>query len=213
MGEVGCLKDGCFQNLQVENTTAADFGTALSAGTDGTDVTFKQFDGKEVSRIHDGAVLPTVAGTSTSLTAGTGFGTRRRVLTLGSGGNDNILTLTAADSGSVIFATPTNNLTIILPLVGTETGMFFKIVVADKINNTFKIQTSGTSGDTFLMRAQSLADDGATKDVTVGNDVLTITNNLEGSWVNLTNVAGGETEIWLAEVFTNDAATATTGTT
>jgi hypothetical protein len=212
MSEVGCLKDGHFQNLQVENTTTADFGTALSADTNGTDVTFKQFDGKEVARIHDGAVLPTVAGTSTSLTAGTGIGTRRRVLTLGSGGDDNILTLTAADSGSVIFATPTNNLTITLPLVGTETGMFFKIVIADKIAKTFKIKTSGDAGDTFFLRAQSLADNGATSDVTVGNDVLIITNNLEGSWVNLTNVAGGDAEIWLAEVFTGDTATATTGT-
>ena len=29
MAESGCLKDGHFHNLQVENTTTADFGTAL----------------------------------------------------------------------------------------------------------------------------------------------------------------------------------------
>ena len=86
---------------------------------------------------------PTAAGTSTSLSVGSGLTFRRKVLTLGSGNDDNTLTLTAADSGSIIFVTPTNDIAIILPLVGTETGMWFDIIVADKINKSFEIRTSG----------------------------------------------------------------------
>ena len=95
---------------------------------DAVDSVINQFDGTEVARVHDGAVVPTAAGTSTSFSAGTGFGYRRRILTLGSGNDDNTLTLTAADSGSIIYVTPTNAVTLILPLVGTETGLWFDII-------------------------------------------------------------------------------------
>ena len=186
-------------------TMSQKFGDPL----DGDDVVVQQYDGTEVARIHDGANLPTATGTSTSLSAGTGLGHRKRILTLGSGNDDNSLALTAADSGCVIFVTPTNVLEIVLPLIGTETGFYCKIVLADKINKALTIVTAGQDGnDSFLMRAQSLADDGATAHVAAG-DTLTFTNALEGSWINLTNVAGGAAEIWLAEVFSNDAVTAT----
>ena len=39
----------------------------------GADAKLMQFDGTEVARVHDGAVVPTASGTSTSLSAGTGF--------------------------------------------------------------------------------------------------------------------------------------------
>ena len=97
---------------------------------DAVDSVINQFDGTEVARVHDGAVVPTAAGTSTSLAAGTGFGNRRRILTLGSGNDDNTLTLTAADSGSIIYVTPTNAVTLILPLIGTETGYGLNILTA-----------------------------------------------------------------------------------
>ena len=76
---------------------------------------------------------PTSAGTSASFSAGSGFGYRRKVLTLGSGNDDNTLTLTAADSGSIIYVTPTNAVTLILPLVGAETGIWFDVIIAAKI--------------------------------------------------------------------------------
>lgn len=131
---------------------------------------------------------------------------------MGSGHDDNTLTLTAADSGSIIFVTPTNALGIILPTVGTETGMFFKIVIADELNKGFTIKTGGDDGnDKFFMRCQTLdAGDGtppATAAVT--GDTLTLTNALEGSWINLTNVQGGAAEIWVAEVFTTDTVAST----
>ena len=147
--------------------------------TDATDAVINQFDGTEVARIHDGAVEPTQAGTSTSFSAGTGFTNRRKVLTLGSGNDDNTLTLTAADSGSIIFVTPTNDIAIILPLVGTETGMWFDIIVADKINKDFDIKTSGQDGaDNISLRCD--ATDAVLVDVgAADHDILSIDNMLE----------------------------------
>ena len=143
---------------------------------------------------------PTSAGTSTSFSAGTGFTNRRKILTLGSGNDDNTLTLTAADSGSIIFVTPTNNITIILPLVGTETGMWFDIIVADKINKDFDIKTSGQDGnDNISMHCNAtdaiLVDVGA-----ADHDILSIDNMLEGSRIELINVKGGAAELWHAYI-------------
>ena len=147
---------------------------------------------------------PTSAGTSASFSTGTGFGYRRRVLTLGSGDDDNTLTLTAADSGSIIFVTPTNNIAIILPLVGTETGMWFDIIVADKINKDFDIKTSGQDGaDNISMRSD--ATDAVLVDVgAADHDILTIDNMLEGSRIELINVQGGDAELWHAYIRSND---------
>ena len=171
---------------------------------DAIDSVINQFDGTEVARIHDGAVEPTQAGTSTSFSAGTGFGYRRRVLTLGSGNDDNTLTLTAADSGSIIFVTPTNDIAIILPLVGTETGMWFDIIVADKINKDFDIKTSGQDGaDNISLRCD--ATDAVLVDVgAADHDILSIDNMLEGSRIELINVQGGDAELWHAYIRSND---------
>jgi len=182
--------------------------------SDATDIVVNQFDGTEVARIHDGAVEPTQAGTSTSFSAGTGFGYRRRVLTLGSGNDDNTLTLTAADSGAIIFVTPTNAVTLILPLVGTETGIWFDIIMADKINKAFLIKTSGQDGaDNISVFNQLTAGTGTTTTTAdVGaadHDVLTFTNALEGSRIELINVAGGAAEKWHAYVRSLDTVVAT----
>ena len=193
------LTDPTAQTITSDLKLAAN----LQSGTNGTDTVLNQFDGTEVARIHDGAVVPSATGTSTSLSAGTGMGWRRRVLTLGSGNDDNVLTLTAADSGCVVFVTPTNAVTLTLPLIGTETGFWCTIVLADKINKAFKIQTSGTdNADLFFMYCQTTADDGATADV--AGDVLTFTNALEGSHIELLNVAGGAAERWVANVTSLD---------
>ena len=147
---------------------------------------------------------PTSAGTSASFSAGSGFGYRRKVLTLGSGNDDNTLTLTAADSGSIIFVTPTNDIAIILPLVGTETGMWFDIIVADKINKDFDIKTSGQDGaDNISMRVD--ATDAVLVDVGgADHDILSIDNMLEGSRIELINVQGGDAELWHAYIRSND---------
>ena len=117
-------------------------------------------------------------------------------------------TLTAAQSGAVIHVTPTNALSITLP-VGVP-GIHYKILIADKINKAFTIKTAGAgsdNNDSFQMRCQTLADDGATMDV--DGDTLTFTNALEGSWIDLLCVTGGANELWHAAVFGTDTVAAT----
>ena len=185
----------------------------IQALTNAYDMTFHQFDATECARVHDGGIVPTAAGTSTSLSAGTGFGHRRRVLTLGSGNDDNTLTLTAADSGSIIYVTPTNNVSLILPLIGTETGQWFDIIIADKINKAFTIKTSGQDGadNITIMNQMTAATGTTTTTADVGaadHDILTFTNALEGSRIELINVAGGSAEKWHAYIRSMDTVAA-----
>ena len=188
--------------------------SSVQAYKNGADAVIKQYDGTEVARVHDGAVVPTATGTSTSLSAGTGLGYRRRVLTLGSGNDDNVLTLTAADSGCIIFVTPTNNLNINLPLIGSETGWWCDIILADKINKAFTIKTSGQDGNDNIavhnVIESSTAADIVQVDVgAADHDILTFTNGLEGSRITLINCAGGAAEKWFAYVRSGDSVVAT----
>ena len=145
---------------------------------------------------------PTSAGTSASFSAGSGFGYRRKVLTLGSGNDDNTLTLTAADSGSIIYVTPTNAVTLILPLVGAETGIWFDVIIAANVNKAFLIKTSGQDGADNITLF-NVATDATAADVgAADHDILTFTNSLIGSRIQLINCAGGAAEEWHAYVFT-----------
>jgi hypothetical protein len=168
--------------------------------SDAKDIVVNQYDGTEVARIHDGAVEPTQAGTSTSFSAGLGFGYRRRVLTLGSGDDDNTLTLTAADSGSIIYVTPTNAVTLILPVVGTATGLWFDVIIAANANKVFTIRTSGND-DADNITLFCNASDAVAADVGGSDhDTLTFTNALIGSRIELINCVGGDAEEWHAYV-------------
>jgi len=175
-------------------------GNTVQSNVDGVDTVFKQYDAKEVARIHDGAVVPTVSGSTYTLTAGTGFGFRRRILTLSAGGGNN-LTLTAADSGSIIYVTPTEPVDLILPLVGTETGIWFEIIFAAKVNKAFEIKTSGQDGnDNITVMNQYV---GPSQNFDVGgsdHDVLYIANANIGTRIEIINCAGGDAEKWHAYV-------------
>ena len=178
----------------------------------GADTALTQFDGIEVARIKDGANLPSAAGTSTSVASGNsaqgGFGYRKMVYVIGSGNDDNVVTLTANQSGGIFHITPTNVLGFVLP-VGIP-GIHYKFLIADKINKALTFKTAGAgsdNNDTFQMRCQTLADDGATMDV--DGDTLTFTNALEGSWIDLVCITGGANELWHAAVFGTDTVAAT----
>ena len=176
-------------------------GNTVQSNVDGVDTVFKQYDGTEVARIYDGAVVPTVSGTTYTLSAGTGFGFRRRILTLGSGSNSADLTLTAADSGAIIYVTPTEPVDVILPLVGTETGIWFEIIFAAKVNKAFEIKTSGQDGnDNITVMNQYV---GPSQNFDVGgsdHDVLYIANANIGTRIEIINCAGGDAEKWHAYV-------------
>ena len=188
------------KTLTAPTITSPLITTKVQASTNAADVTLNQYDATEVARIHDGGVVPTAAGTSTSLSAVTGFGFRRRVLTLGSGNDDNTLTLTAADSGSIIYVTPTNAVALILPLVGTETGQWFDIIFAANVNKTFSLKTSGQdAADNITLHC--VASDAVHVDIGAANhDVLTITNAAVGTRIQVINAAGGDAEKWHAYV-------------
>ena len=175
-------------------------GNTVQSNVDGVDTVFKQYDGTEVARIYDGAVVPTVSGTTYTLSAGTGFGFRRRILTLSAGGGNN-LTLTAADSGAIIYVTPTEPVDVILPLVGTETGIWFEIIFAAKVNKAFEIKTSGQDGnDNITVMNQYV---GPSQNFDVGgsdHDVLYIANANIGTRIEIINCAGGAAEKWHAYV-------------
>ena len=176
-------------------------GNTVQSNVDGVDTVFKQYDGTEVARIYDGAVVPTVSGSTYTLSAGTGFGFRRRILTLGSGSNSADLTLTAADSGAIIYVTPTEPVDVILPLVGTETGIWFEIIFAAKVNKAFEIKTSGQDGnDNITVMNQYV---GPSQNFDVGgsdHDVLYIANANIGTRIEIINCAGGAAEKWHAYV-------------
>ena len=175
-------------------------GNTVQSNVDGVDTVFKQYDGTEVARIYDGAVVPTVSGSTYTLTAGTGFGFRRRILTLSAGGGNN-LTLTAADSGAIIYVTPTEPVDLILPLVGTETGLWFDIIFAAQVNKAFEIKTSGQDGnDNITLMTQYV---GPSQSFDVGgsdHDVLYIANANIGTRIEIINCAGGAAEKWHAYV-------------
>ena len=175
--------------------------TILSSKTDGTDVILKQYDGIEVGRIYDGAVVPTASGTTYTLSAGTGFGFRRRILTFDSGAGGSNLTLTAADSGSIIYVTPTEPVDLILPLVGTDTGLWFDIIFDAKVNKAFEIKTSGQDGnDNITLMNQYV---GPSQNFDVGgsdHDVLYIANANIGTRIEIINCVGGDGERWHAYV-------------
>jgi len=175
-------------------------GNTVQSNVDGVDTVFKQYDGIEVARIYDGAVVPTVSGSTYTLSAGTGFGFRRRILTLSAGGGNN-LTLTAADSGAIIYVTPTEPVDVILPLVGTETGIWFEIIFAAKVNKAFEIKTSGQDGnDNITVMNQYV---GPSQNFDVGgtnHDVLYIANANIGTRIEIINCAGGDGERWHAYV-------------
>jgi len=175
-------------------------GNTVQSNVDGVDTVFKQYDGTEVARIYDGAVVPTVSGTTYTLSAGTGFGFRRRILTLSAGGGNN-LTLTAADSGAIIYVTPTEPVDLILPLVGTETGIWFEIIFAAKVNKAFEIKTSGQDGnDNITVMNQYV---GPSQNFDVGgsdHDVLYIANANIGTRIEIINCVGGDGERWHAYV-------------
>ena len=176
-------------------------GNTVQSNVDGVDTVFKQYDGTEVARIYDGAVVPTVSGSTYTLSAGTGFGFRRRILTFDSGAGGSNLTLTAADSGSIIYVTPTEPVDLILPLVGTETGLWFDIIFAAQVNKAFEIKTSGQDGnDNITVMNQYV---GPSQNFDVGgsdHDVLYIANANIGTRIEIINCAGGDAEKWHAYV-------------
>lgn len=208
VGGVDSLSSGT-----IATTGLVKVGGNIVGGTDAGDNTFIQFDDIEVARIHDGGVLPASSGTAmTTKTGNTALGMRRRVLTLGSGNNDNVLTLTAADSGCIVAITPTNNVQINLPLIGTETGWWCSVIVAVNHNKDIVFKTNGQDGadNIFLQSTETVGESVTPTVFDVGeasdsHDILTWTNPGRGSRIDFLALAGAAAEKWLANVIATDS--------
>ena len=84
--------------------------------------------------------------------------------------------------------------------MGAETGIWFDVIIAANVNKAFLIKTSGQDAAdniTLFCNASDavLADVGSTN-----HDILTFTNSLIGSRIELINCAGGAAEEWHAYV-------------
>jgi hypothetical protein len=84
--------------------------------------------------------------------------------------------------------------------VGAETGIWFDVIIAANVNKAFLIKTSGQDGaDNITL--YSAASDAVAADVGgTDHDILTFTNSLIGSRIELINCAGGAAEEWHAYV-------------
>ena len=86
--------------------------------------------------------------------------------------------------------------------MGAETGIWFDVIIAANVNKAFLIKTSGQDGADNITLF-NVATDATAADVgAADHDILTFTNSLIGSRIELINCAGGAAEEWHAYVFT-----------
>jgi hypothetical protein len=186
------------------------FAQGISSGQDSQDIRFRQFDGNDCARIHDGGTTQS----DTDLSAiGYGFGFKMPIMLASADGGDKTVTLDAAQSGSIIQCdADTNNVIFNLPVIdaANKAGITYTFVNTTAVDSghTVVINTSGTDGnDKFLMYGFN----GATSITDVAGDTLTIPNSAAiGTVVRITCLASGASnaaEIWLAEVFGASAVT------
>jgi len=178
----------------------------IKASTNSQDLGITQFDGNEVARVHDGGTTQS----DTDMTAvGHGFGYKKPIMSVTADAGDKTVTLTNAESGSIIHCdADTNNIIFNLPeiTVASKAGLTYTFVNTTAVNGskTVEIKTNGAgtdNNDNFLMYGFS----GATSISDVAGDTLKIPNSAAiGTVVRITCLASGASnaaEIWLAEVF------------
>ena len=191
-------------------TFQAVYTDSVVSGTNSSDIRFRQFDGNEVARVHDGGTTQS----DTDLSAiGEGFGFKMPIMLASADGGDKTVTLSFAQSGSIIQCdADTNNVIFNLPVIdaASKAGITYTFVNTTAVDSghTVVINTSGTDGnDKFLMYGFN----GATSITDVAGDTLTIPNSAAiGTVVRITCLASGASnaaEIWLAEVFGASAVT------
>ena len=199
------------QNLSLSigtNTTSL-----FSVGNSSSNATFKiqeRGNFRDVAAVQQTSVAVPLTGTSTTGSREEGFTNRKQILTFGSGNNDNVLELAAMDSGSILYVTPTNNITIKLPQARFSPGMFFTVVVASQVNKDIVIQTNSTDGNDNIAVYNILNNTTQTNNCinhdagAADHDELTITNAAAYTRIELINVESGTSEKWLATVISTN---------
>jgi hypothetical protein len=162
--------------------------------------TINDYDGIGVAFVVTDDVIILNTGTSSTSGRDEGFGYRKQVINIGSGNDDNALVLTTSDSGALVYVTPTNALSITLPLVGNNVGVFYDFIIAANFNKAFTIKTSGQDGNDNITLFSNASDAVAVDVGGTDHDVLTFTNAVAGSRIHLLCAAGGDAEKWHAYV-------------
>ena len=192
-------------------TFAIDGGGAYNAivkhTRDAQDLVFHQVDGVEAARIHDGGTTPATGLTAYATGIG-GFGHKKNVMKIDATSENKDVTLSVAQSGSIILCDASNasyDIDITLPTGSTGMeGIHYIFVVSATVHSskTIDIATVGTDGNDKIFLAMNLA---GTTSASVTGDILTIGNSAPlGTIVKCTLMsagASGAAEIWMAEAF------------
>ena len=184
-------------------------GGSITSGVDSADLVVKQYDATEVARIHDGGTTQS----DTDMTAvAPGFGFKIPVMAVTADSGDVTVTLTAAESGSIIQCdADTNNIVFNLPVIDSaaKAGLTYTFVATTVVNasKSIKVNTAGTDGnDKFLMIGITASD---TNLIDLTGDTITIPGNATiGTTVRITCLTSGASnaaELWLAEVLGTEA--------
>ena len=183
------------------------YNVAFKHSRDAQDLLFQQADGVEVARIHDGGTTP-ASGLTAYATGLGGFGHKKNVMKIDATSANKDVTLTVAESGSIILCDASNaSYDIDITLPTGSTGMegihyYFVCSAAVHSSKTIDIATVGTDGNDKIFLALNLA---GTTSASVTGDILTIGNSAPlGTMVKCTLMsagASGAAEIWMAEAF------------
>jgi hypothetical protein len=185
----------------------------------GSGITFEsnavfKSDGIEVARSVSSATLPAATGTNPAVSSlSNGFTHKRRIIHLDSGNNDNVYTLTAEDSGSVLLIEPSNNIKVVLPAAGAnDVGMYFTVIFLTAEAKDFVITTAGQAADNndvfffYSIEDGSNAANMVTVNTTAGQDILTVNTAGVNSKLELLCVKGGAAEVWMCDALMTSAA-------
>ena len=192
----------------------------IQALTDVYDITFKQYDGHEVARVHDGATAATLETGTKDLTAAAagkgGFGFKRPVYNLTAGSDDQACALAMKHSGSVIMVTGSAyDLDITLPvIVAGDEGWHCTVVVTTAFSgtNNLEIGTAGAGSDNndtihlYTQVATAVTVDAA------GDTVISAADIPAGTMFELLAVKGGTAEQWICKAYQISGTAPTTGT-
>ena len=192
----------------------------IQALTDVYDITFKQYDGHEVARVHDGATAATLETGTKDLTAAAagkgGFGFKRPVYNLTAGSDDQACALAMKHSGSVIMVTGSAyDLDITLPvIVAGDEGWHCTVVVTTAFSgtNNLEIGTAGAgsdNNDTIHLYTQVAT--AVTVDAS-GDTVISAADIPAGTMFEFMCVKGGAAEQWICKAYQISGTAPTTGT-
>ena len=193
-------------------------GPIIRPSVDGDSLLFQQRDGDHVAQVFDGGASITTAGLGGSLNGKIeGFGYRRpyyTIRTVGVGAWNG--TLTQEDSGMIIGLDGTNDINIILPTMGTSTGVGWhcSFVVTTEVDSgksvVIKTAGAGTDDNDDIILVQTNID--ATTTSTEDGDKITMAaGTTVGTYLELLCIADGSAEKWLAKCYNSTGTTVTAG--